>query len=219
MEIKQVVWKFEERALNEKNKNEDWKFDPPWQDSGHLQGGAVVFSRLCSSPFPNSQNLSLPPSSTLQASSSQSGAICNRNGYVNACRGMKSWKTQDKHQQWAWSPSSVFILPAAQYTEEDRIKHGGSTDVRYGHGFLPDLLAIPLAALTLLPYLPTSHSCLIQNDIKISEEKNSPLRRHEDLGMVVSHRGAILPGKVVDVVALLVGQAGRRLKFWTIEQT
>ena len=30
--------------------------------------------------------------------------------------------------------------------------------------------------------------------------------------MVVAHGGAILPGKVIDVVALLVREAGRRLK-------
>ena len=104
-------------------------------------------------------------------------------------------------------------MPAAQYTEEDRIKHGGSTDVRYGHGFLPDLLALPLAALPLLPTLPPVNHVSFKTTLKLVRDKNSPLRRHEDLGMVVSHRGAILPGKVVDVVALLVGQAGRRLKF------
>ena len=36
--------------------------------------------------------------------------------------------------------------------------------------------------------------------------------------MVVAHGGAILPGKVVDVVTLLVGEAGGRLK-WDNEGT
>ena len=54
---------------------------------------------------------------------------------------------------------SVFILLGAQYTRRERIKHVGSTDVRYGHGFLLGLLVHPLAS----HYLPTSHSCLIQN--------------------------------------------------------
>ena len=38
------------------------------------------------------------------------------------------------------------------------------------------------------------------------------MRGHKDLGVVVAHGSPILPGKVVDVVTLLVGQAGRRLK-------
>ena len=78
----------------------------------------------------------------------------------------------------------------------------------------PTLLATPLPSHY---YFSTSHSCLIRNYINIGK-KNSPLWCHEDLGMVVAHGGAILPGKVVDVVTLLVGEAGGRLK-WDNEGT
>ena len=80
---------------------------------------------------------------------------------------------------------------------------------------LAGVLVHPLAS----HYLCTSHSCLIQNYMKITignQVKNNfqlltlaienlPLWCHEDLCMVMAHGGAVFPSKVVDVVPLLVG--------------
>ena len=76
------------------------------------------------------------------------------------------------------------------HTIRHPIKHCGSTDVRYGHGFLQ------VGGSFLLP-LHTTYS---------------PVRRHQDPRLVVAQGRAVLAREVVDVVALLVGEAGGGLQ-------
>ena len=168
----------------------------------------MVFFRLCS--FQKSRSPNLPPSSTLQASSSLSGAIWKRNVNIGISHISGSASTMSMRSLHL----SLYYCWAAENPQEERIKHVGSTDVRYGHRFLPS----PSTFLpTLNPPTTTTSAPVTHVSFKITLKSatkniNSPLRCHEDLGMVVAHGGAVLPSKVVDVVALLVGEAGRRLK-------
>ena len=82
----------------------------------------MVFFRLCSNPLLNPRSPLLPPSSTLQASSLQSGAICNRNASVNTIivsHGI-SISNEDENLLLRQVRPSVFILLGAQYTRPER---------------------------------------------------------------------------------------------------